>query len=348
MTCSTWSIPRRPWWATGKRGRPPSGVSSTASFCPGAKAKPTAQWENRPHELPTPSPSSKLIAFSPHHLSNILLFTFILFYASHCLFLGHICQNLCVATITLINSILTPWSRSPENLFHYSDLSAWFCSMKTFPMALSLLDRSVDTILLHLWTLCACLCKKVYKTAFKWAIALFVALNDSVSFNLMQILIVMQKIFCVCGLLTKAGFEDNSFLPSTWALTFWKPSGDLMDPRISDKGIPSIWFALVYMLRTHSICIYRDVQWILWGLVVKMLWISLLKIMWKTSVLMWIEYGSFILLGRKICSFTKFDSGIVSFIVQRNIFKPSVTFKMFWFGTDMFAFKTGLFFLFIF
>ncbi len=209
------------------------------------------------------------------------------------MFLGHICQNLCVATITLINSILTPWSRSPENLFHYSDLSAWFCSMKTFPMALSLLDRSVDAILLHLWTLCACLCKKVYKTAFKWAIALFVALNDSVSFNLMQILIVMQKIFCVCGLLTKAGFEDNSFLPSTWALTFWKPSGDLMDPRISDKGIPSIWFALVYMLRTHSICIRRDVQWILWGLVVKMLWISLLKIMWKTSVLMWIEYGSF-------------------------------------------------------
>ncbi len=77
MTCSTWSTPRRPWWATGKRGRPPSDVSSTASFCPGAKAKPTAQWENRPHELPTPSPSSKLMAFAPLHLSNIfILMTF--------------------------------------------------------------------------------------------------------------------------------------------------------------------------------------------------------------------------------------------------------------------------------
>lgn len=221
------------------------------------------------------------------------------------MFLGHICQNLCVATITLISFLLTLWSRF--NPFHYSDLSAWFCSMKTVCLALdlflhpcggtsqalSLLDHSVDAIHLHLWTLCVRLCKKVYKTASKWALALFIAPNDSVSFNLMQILIIMQKIFCVCGLLTKAGLEDNSFLPSTWALTFWKPSGDLMDPGISDKGIPSIWFALVYMLRTHSICICRDVQWILWGLVVKMLWISLLKIMWKTSVLMWIEYGSF-------------------------------------------------------
>ncbi len=285
MTCSTWSTPRRPWWATGKRGRPPSDVSSTASFCPGAKAKPTAQWENRPHELPTPSPSSKLMAFAPLHLSNIfILMTFMQVVA--CFW-----PYLCVATITLINSILTPWSRSPENHFiiQTSQLGSapWRLSLWHFP------SLTAPTILLHLWTSCACLCKKVYKTAFKRALTLFIALNDFVSFNLMQILIIMQNIFCICGLLTKAGFEDISFLPSTWALTFWKLSGDLMDPGLSDKGIPSIWFALVYMRRTHSICICRDVQWILWGLGVKIFWISFKTIMWKTSVLMWIEYRSF-------------------------------------------------------